>query len=164
MKLLSSHIEHNNNCSWVSYSGIYCQYNYIIIVTDIDECLEENHSCQHICINTNGSYVCDCNEGYALTSDGRTCRGIKIFYYEVHVILYMYLIIAWNHNTNRCQWVSRRDWSVCSELPQLHWIICVHMCWWFYHKHRWNELYWWALHACMHACMHDCDFLYYLSA
>ena len=61
------------------FSNFIASIIIIIIVTDINECLEENHSCQHICINTNGSYVCDCNEGYALTSDGRTCRGIKIF-------------------------------------------------------------------------------------
>ena len=54
------------------YSLERFQYN----IADIDECLEESHSCQHTCINTNGSYVCDCNEGFALTSDGRTCRGI----------------------------------------------------------------------------------------
>ena len=39
--------------------------------------------CQHICINTNGSYMCDCNEGYALTSDGRTCRGIG--FSKIHI-------------------------------------------------------------------------------
>ena len=47
-------------------------HNYYI---DIDECQENTHSCQHICINTNGSYVCDCNEGYELNSDGLTCKG-----------------------------------------------------------------------------------------
>ena len=31
------------------------------------------HSCQQLCINSDGSYGCDCEEGYALNSDGRTC-------------------------------------------------------------------------------------------
>ncbi|KAI8767433.1 mucin-like protein, partial [Biomphalaria glabrata] len=42
---------------------------------DIDEC--SNISlCDHICINTEGSYKCQCNEGYTLSSsDLRTCSN-----------------------------------------------------------------------------------------
>ena len=45
------------------------------ISTDIDECAEQLDECQQVCNNTIGSYVCDCHIGYALNSDGRTCRG-----------------------------------------------------------------------------------------
>ena len=31
--------------------------------------------CHHTCINTVGSYICDCNVGYMLDSDGLTCIG-----------------------------------------------------------------------------------------
>ena len=56
---------------------------------DINEC--ENHGshinnastfsgsdkgrCDQICINTNGSYYCDCNVGYLLASDSFKCEG-----------------------------------------------------------------------------------------
>nr|XP_023656532.1 uncharacterized protein LOC111838128 isoform X1 [Paramormyrops kingsleyae] len=40
---------------------------------DKDECAEETHSCQQICINTFGSFECHCGPGYLLSSDGRTC-------------------------------------------------------------------------------------------
>ena len=33
------------------------------------------HNCDHQCINTEGSFDCQCNEGYQLQSDGHTCQG-----------------------------------------------------------------------------------------
>ncbi|VTJ85431.1 Hypothetical predicted protein [Marmota monax] len=32
------------------------------------------HNCAHFCINTPGSYVCRCKQGYILNSDQKTCR------------------------------------------------------------------------------------------
>ncbi|XP_046498363.1 matrilin-2 isoform X3 [Equus quagga] len=32
------------------------------------------HNCAHFCINTPGSYVCRCKQGYILSSDQKTCR------------------------------------------------------------------------------------------
>ena len=36
--------------------------------SDIDECLQD--SCDHICINSPGSYTCTCRSGYMLDADG----------------------------------------------------------------------------------------------
>ena len=49
--------------------------------TDIDEC-QKNHNggCDHICINTNGSYYCTCHDGYVLTKDNSSCAGMKLHY------------------------------------------------------------------------------------
>ena len=33
------------------------------------------HNCAHFCINTPGSYVCRCKQGYILNSDEKTCRS-----------------------------------------------------------------------------------------
>uniref|UniRef100_A0A8C4KYF0 Collagen and calcium binding EGF domains 1 n=1 Tax=Equus asinus asinus TaxID=83772 RepID=A0A8C4KYF0_EQUAS len=46
---------------------------------DIDECATSNETlCAHICINTLGSYRCECREGYIQEDDGRTCtKGDK---------------------------------------------------------------------------------------
>lgn len=42
---------------------------------DQDECLLlPGELCQHLCINTVGSYRCACFPGFALQGDGRTCR------------------------------------------------------------------------------------------
>ena len=42
---------------------------------DIDECTEGLANCEQDCINTIGSYMCSCNQGYRLASDGRACNG-----------------------------------------------------------------------------------------
>ena len=34
-----------------------------------------NGGCQHKCNNTIGSYLCSCNDGYALAVDDRSCVG-----------------------------------------------------------------------------------------
>ncbi|XP_011924457.1 PREDICTED: collagen and calcium-binding EGF domain-containing protein 1 isoform X3 [Cercocebus atys] len=46
---------------------------------DIDECASSNGTlCAHICINTLGSYRCECREGYIQEDDGKTCtKGDK---------------------------------------------------------------------------------------
>ena len=42
---------------------------------DVDECQLSNGGCEHHCINTNGSYTCNCNKGFFLDSNGKTCSG-----------------------------------------------------------------------------------------
>ena len=41
---------------------------------DVDECSTDFHGCDQVCTNTEGSYVCECNNGYLLQPDGRSCR------------------------------------------------------------------------------------------
>uniref|UniRef100_A0A673UGD4 Collagen and calcium binding EGF domains 1 n=1 Tax=Suricata suricatta TaxID=37032 RepID=A0A673UGD4_SURSU len=41
---------------------------------DIDECATSNETlCPHMCVNTVGSYRCECREGYIREDDGRKC-------------------------------------------------------------------------------------------
>ena len=41
---------------------------------DVDECVEKNGGCLHLCINTGGSYFCECEFGYTLLLiDNMTC-------------------------------------------------------------------------------------------
>ena len=42
---------------------------------DVNECEMSNGGCQHQCKNTNGSYLCQCNGGFLLDSNGKTCTG-----------------------------------------------------------------------------------------
>ena len=42
---------------------------------DIDECDDTYHGCHHTCLNTNGSYVCSCYNGFILSEDERSCEG-----------------------------------------------------------------------------------------
>lgn len=42
--------------------------------TDIDECSDGVDLCEQHCVNTNGSYFCECSDGDVL-HDGFNCRG-----------------------------------------------------------------------------------------
>ena len=52
---------------------------FLMLFLDKDECEELTHSCHSNaqCINTAGSYVCECRPGYS--GDGVTCTGLYLF-------------------------------------------------------------------------------------
>ena len=57
------------------YIYIYI-YIYIYPLPDIDECSADDYGeCQQICVNTAGSYICGCADGYRLAADNRNCEG-----------------------------------------------------------------------------------------
>ncbi|KAK2192635.1 hypothetical protein NP493_27g02025 [Ridgeia piscesae] len=43
-------------------------------IKEYDECLTEEHGCEHVCVNTLGGFHCECNIGYELHSDGKRCE------------------------------------------------------------------------------------------
>ncbi|XP_037942752.1 dorsal-ventral patterning protein tolloid-like, partial [Teleopsis dalmanni] len=45
-----------------------------VFFTDIDECSLNNGGCQHECLNTIGSYMCSCHNGYSLHENGHDCK------------------------------------------------------------------------------------------
>ena len=51
---------------------------YISLYSDTNECSDGRHNCSQICINTIGSFTCDCDDGYELDSDEVTCNGMYI--------------------------------------------------------------------------------------
>uniref|UniRef100_UPI00358F3720 tolloid-like protein 2 isoform X2 n=1 Tax=Myxine glutinosa TaxID=7769 RepID=UPI00358F3720 len=42
--------------------------------SDKDECSKDNGGCQHDCINTVGSYTCQCRNGFILHDNGHDCK------------------------------------------------------------------------------------------
>ena len=46
-----------------------------IVITDINECLNNNSGCSHDCVNTVGSYHCECSAGYVLLPNNHDCEG-----------------------------------------------------------------------------------------
>ena len=59
---------------------------YIIIDTDINECVRNNGGCHSraTCANTYGSFTCTCQQGY--TGDGINCTGNQIYERSISVI------------------------------------------------------------------------------
>ncbi|KAK0168259.1 hypothetical protein PV327_002083 [Microctonus hyperodae] len=43
---------------------------------DIDECKENIHNCEQICVNILGSFICSCKHGFTLDIDNKTCVEI----------------------------------------------------------------------------------------
>ena len=50
-----------------------CNIIDFLTYIDIDECSTNSHECEQICVNTEGSYLCSCREGYSLNEDNTTC-------------------------------------------------------------------------------------------
>ena len=43
---------------------------------DVNECDLDSNLCQNgICRNTEGSYTCDCDSGFEVSYDGKSCIG-----------------------------------------------------------------------------------------
>ena len=59
-----------------------------MFVVEYDECATDHHGCDHICVNTLGSFKCECKIGYELHSDGKKCEG-KIHQYSQYTYLYL---------------------------------------------------------------------------
>ena len=48
---------------------------------DIDECANTTiNVCQHLCVNSEGSFKCGCNQGFELSSDKSSCQGLYSCY------------------------------------------------------------------------------------
>lgn len=45
-----------------------------LLSPDKDECAKDNGGCQHECVNTFGSYLCRCRNGYRLHENGLDCK------------------------------------------------------------------------------------------
>ena len=62
---------------------VYVCLLFHMLISDVNECLNDNGDCNHICINTYGSHYCKCNSnGYALLADDRTCIGMYVSFHQ----------------------------------------------------------------------------------
>ena len=49
-----------------------------IIFSDINECQSGNGGCEQECVNTYGSYYCQCGHGFKLSADGHGCDSKSV--------------------------------------------------------------------------------------
>ena len=73
--------------------------------TDRDECALGMSSCNQICTNTNGSYVCTCYLGYQISPSNPTCVGEPLCTENMHGIsstclqcTWLYTVISTHHH------------------------------------------------------------------
>ncbi|KAM4692552.1 matrilin-4 [Rhinophrynus dorsalis] len=71
---LDDHVFHVESFDLIQHFAIQFQDKLICI----DMCTEMDHGCQHKCVNVPGSYYCECNSGYTLNADGKTCSLIDL--------------------------------------------------------------------------------------
>ena len=58
------------------------------VCLDIDECMDEDHGCnQTSCVNTPGSYYCNCERGFQPVNFSE-CEGI---YTHIEIVTYIIL-------------------------------------------------------------------------
>ncbi|XP_078381846.1 uncharacterized protein LOC144664603 isoform X2 [Oculina patagonica] len=46
-------------------------------VRDFDECSAHSHDCQQVCVNTDGSFRCECHSGFMLQRDRKSCEDVN---------------------------------------------------------------------------------------
>ena len=54
---------------------VYSFLFFCFFSPDINECMQSSSVCEQSCTNTIGSFVCGCNTGFELQSDGISCNG-----------------------------------------------------------------------------------------
>ena len=65
----------------IKYESLFCnsisklgRLSFFFLFLDVNECLVSNGGCQHLCLNHNGGYSCDCQEGFKLSVvDHKSC-------------------------------------------------------------------------------------------
>ena len=55
------------------------------LYSDTNECNTNNGGCQHNCVNTEGSYECQCRSGYRLSGNGQSCTGMYDSQFSLNV-------------------------------------------------------------------------------
>ena len=75
---------------------------YASFLLDIDECSVNKGGCQHNCINTPGSLVCKCDDGYYLDADKKSCQGkdASTLFVSSFFFLPFFNLKVWQHESH----------------------------------------------------------------
>ena len=81
-----------------------------VIITDIDECDDENGDCDQTCVNEDGTYHCECLSGYLLDEDntgcsgelmgGNNCMGV-VYWGLLYAVLWVYNKMAYGNDKGK---------------------------------------------------------------
>ena len=72
------------------------------------------HDCEHICVNSNASYYCNCWEGFVLNEDMKTCSKKSKLSPGAMITgaggcLVFHKIFNYLHIKNNVEWVRKKD-------------------------------------------------------
>ena len=71
---------------------------------DDNECADGgNGGCDQICVNSLGSYSCNCLEGFSLAGDGTSCTGKAHIDYNIMNNIILILCTSHLHKFTLCQ-------------------------------------------------------------
>ena len=76
-------------------------------VSDVNECRDENGGCNQTCINTFGSYMCACNNGYVLARNKHNCKGMDFILCKVLTTVLNVKCVWHNQYDGRVQMETR---------------------------------------------------------
>ena len=57
------------------FTYMHSIFSVFFLLLDVNECLDNKGNCSDNCINTPGSYHCECPTGYILQPNKRDCEG-----------------------------------------------------------------------------------------
>ena len=62
----------------------------------MNECADNINRCQQKCVNTNGSYKCECNDGYKLRDDRKTCSELtrKLYFKFFNELYFVFTLLC----------------------------------------------------------------------
>lgn len=110
---------------------------YFSSSSDVDECSSNiTNPCQFTCINTLGSYKCDCPVGYHLSADGKKCQGwlFTIYAHAVKMNSFAFLtkpVIKIFFCYKSCDWTAHLE----NITPMFLTLSLLIQCW-----IHWNEI------------------------
>lgn len=82
----------------------------------MDECSALNGTCDHICINTLGSFQCSCRPGYQLHIDGHTCVGRSLIHSSL-LFRHSFSVLTSMHKKHKLSGLC----GVCRFCPDIQW-------------------------------------------
>ncbi len=93
---------------WKKRANISCSVQEILlIIIDNNECISNaTNTCEQVCINTPGSYTCQCNAGFRLSDDRRGCTGIREItscYLDILILLVVVEVHECDEAIHACQ-------------------------------------------------------------
>ena len=74
----------------------------MVFNADIDECSENTDGCSQMCNNTEGSFTCECIEGYLLDINGTTCNGMYREIIDYISYISMFIMMVFNADIDEC--------------------------------------------------------------